>query len=515
MSDKILVCCLGSEQIMLAEFGKAKEMLGLYNVASIPISSEWLKEDNTIDKEKVREVLNKLFSTNGFETKTTFILLPENISLVRLLQIPTMSEREMREVIKGETEQYAMFANQQVSLDFKTQGEIIQEGVRKTNVLISLSSFESINFFLDTFREFNFEVAGIGTQQIASAHILTEEQVAETNYGIVTIGESSSYVHIVKDNNLVFTRVIDIGERQLEEQNIDGGIILDGSINIRQWIQEVESSFRFYQMQTVGGAMPAKIYLIGKKSQIKNLNLVADLKESSGLNIQTVNIFDLLEIKASELQEEFVESLGFNFLLGVGEANRCFQPRNFSLELLPVYLKVGTNIKKEVIYFLTLPLAACLVLFFLVNMFFSNKLKNTFAEKQKLASNVSASANIEQKVTELQKEITDLKTKIKSLKETQQSIQAGYVPQKFSLSNLLREMQKIIPADSWITNLQADETKVEFEGISLGQLSTAKILKGMSNSNLFSSVTLDFTERNTLNNKEIYKFKIIGGINKN
>lgn len=515
MSDKILVCCLGNEQVMLAEFVKEKEILGLYNVASIPISSEWLKEDNTLDKELISEVLNKLFSTNGFETKTIFVLLPENVSLVRLLQMPTMSEREMREVIKGETEQYAMFANQQISLDFKMQGEVIQEGVKKTNVLMSMSSFEIINFFLDTFRKFNFEVAGIGTQQIASAHILASELFEDKNFGIVTISESSSHIHIIKDGNLVFTRVIDIGERQLEEQNIDGGIILDDTINIRQWIQEVESSFRFYQMQTVGGAMPPKIYLIGKKSQIKNLNLVNDLKESSGLNIQTVNIFDLIEIKSAELQEEFVESLGFNFLLCVGEASRYFQPQSFSLELLPVYLKVGTNIKKEVIYFLAIPLAACLVLFFLVNMFFSGKLKNTLEEKQKLETSINASSNIEQKINQFEKEITDLKTRIKSLKETQQNIQAGYIPQKFSVSNLLREMQRITPTDTWITNLKTDEAKAEFEGISLGQLSTAKILKGISNSNLFSSVTLDYSERSTLNNKEIYKFKIICGVNKN
>ena len=220
---------IGSNAVKLVELKSSKNGYQLKNIgeAILPLNS--IVNKIIENRDAVADTISSLFEDLRVKTKNVAISISGHSVIIKKVSLPKMSEKELRESIPWELEQYIPQSIQDVNYDYQVIPGETPEG--NIDVLIVAAKKDVTNSYVSV-------VTDVGLNPVVvDVDVFALENMYEINYpeseglvALVNIGASVTNINILKDGVSIFTRDITTGGNQFTDWIIkDIGLELCGS----------------------------------------------------------------------------------------------------------------------------------------------------------------------------------------------------------------------------------------------------------------------------------------------
>lgn len=202
---------IGATTIKLVWLEKDQNGFKLLSAYKAPTSSKGMLSESPLDQEEMAKVIQKAVTTSGIASKFVNVALPENQIYTKVLEMPVLSDRELRSAIYWEAEQYIPVPLTGISLTWSVlQRPEKPQAQDKMQVLM----IGAPNLLIDKYQKI-IAVAGL---TILSMETEILSAIRSLIFGgnfppaiIINIGADSTSFAIVRNNIMVFAYSMSIG----------------------------------------------------------------------------------------------------------------------------------------------------------------------------------------------------------------------------------------------------------------------------------------------------------------
>ena len=307
---KCLGLDIGSKNIKLVNLVSSKGKK--YKLVDFKILPLKIKEKLDFDtkQEVILQTIKNLFAENPSLPKKVAISVSGPSVVIRYIKLPIMSKEELEKSISIEAESFIPFPITDVYLSFDVIGEVIDENVKKNEVVVVAVRKELIDYRIKLLKECKL------TPLCIDVDIFVLEKVINYNYNVkddvvcvINIGGEMTNIGIIEKGVTRVSRDLPIGldsiiseikkAQQIEEDVIlkclkSEGLIVDEEkrelyiqeqkkfellfsknlmLALKELISEIHKIIDFYYFQEGEQKPLSKIFLSGGGSIIKNLDL--------------------------------------------------------------------------------------------------------------------------------------------------------------------------------------------------------------------------------------------------
>jgi type IV pilus assembly protein PilM len=324
-----------------------------------PIPEGLVFEGEIVDPGALSEELKAFMREANMKGKFVNMGVGNQKVIVRHIEVPEMSEEELRGAIEFQARDYIPIPIEEAVLDSHVVARLVDEdGVAKQQVLLVAAQREMIERFIETAKRAGLKVAGIDVTALALVRALSTpvafvDQGAEggRTLGMLHVSSSVSTLVVATDNVLKFTRTFNFAfdnfvrasvERQgvqpadavalCEHVGLPGPAQPDDQTYGADTIDEVRTaltpvaeelgeeirrSLDYYQSQNFG-AHVERVLLTGRGAAVRNLD--AFLTEHLGVKVELGNPLLKLAENDSGIPNEVLAALAPRAAVAVGLA---------------------------------------------------------------------------------------------------------------------------------------------------------------------------------------------------
>ena len=286
---------LSIKTMQLEKEGKREK---IRSFGSLEIPPGIIMDGKIMDKEKIVEMIReavKKSSPKKINTKKVICSIPESKAFLRIISIPKMEEKEVREAIKWEMEANIPLPIEQVYFDWQC---LDCDNKNNQNILTVAVSKEIIDDSIEVLEKAGLEVYALEIESVASARSLIREE-DESQKGktslIVDLGaQRTSFIMVVNGApyftssipfsseaiNDAIEKGLKINTKEAEEAKINYGIEHRSGDNpifnavkylLENLVNEIKSTLDFYSEMNKEHAEIGKIILCGGGANLKGL----------------------------------------------------------------------------------------------------------------------------------------------------------------------------------------------------------------------------------------------------
>jgi type IV pilus assembly protein PilM len=198
---------IGTHSIKVVELKHTPKGVFLTNFAvkELPLEARGEEMGADVTAEKIKE----LFHEKNIKVQKVTIGVSGAQVAIRRISLPSMPKKDLHEAVRWEARKFISFPPEKAIVEFQVLGEVIEEGVKKLDLLLVAAEGEFIENQLSAIRETGLVPVGISTIPHALWHCM--QTIPEAKKGaaaLIDIGAEKTSISIVKDNRLQFTREI-------------------------------------------------------------------------------------------------------------------------------------------------------------------------------------------------------------------------------------------------------------------------------------------------------------------
>ncbi len=213
---------IGNTTIKVAEVRVSGGRPRITALGVIPTPPDSVQQSVVTDPEALTAAIKELLASAGVREKRVVSSVGGQQALVvRIIEVPKMSEKELAETMKWEVERHVPFASSELQMDYKIIDRPDAPPEAQTmDVFLAVAQQEMITTHVDTLIEAGLDPVAIDVEPLALARSLVEVQDPERQkqtVAIVNIGALFTDLSIVRDGTLLFQRTIATGGNSLTE----------------------------------------------------------------------------------------------------------------------------------------------------------------------------------------------------------------------------------------------------------------------------------------------------------
>lgn len=353
VSEPVIGVDITNESIIIALLKKSKSGLELEKIVSAPTPQNAIRDGEIIDTSSIAQTIQDLIEKNQITATKAITTVSGQAVIIRTIQFPSMSPKELKEVILHESERYIPFPIEDVNIDFQTLEEVEDEGITKVEVLLVAAQKQFINSYVETFLIAGIKLVGIDIASFAVARALCSSDVEalgiESPVVLVLIRGETTDINVFDNGIPKFSRSIPIGSTtfietiasnlnvSLEEsmqlfdkvvipiagQNISDDPIVEMASNeirttLRELTTEIQRSLEYYQSQ--GSSRIQQLILSGRGAKMKNLD--KHLSMNLGIDVELSNPISNIQFDEEKYSAEYLMENAPVFVTSIGLAKR-------------------------------------------------------------------------------------------------------------------------------------------------------------------------------------------------
>lgn len=202
-----------------------KRRSGFYLVSfnDVNIAPGIVKEGIIQDESSLVKIINMACKTvkgEKLDTKYVVVSLPEEKSFAQVIQMPRMTQEELRLAVPFEAENYIPLSIDKVYLDF----QVINFGEKKSShldLLINVMPKPIVDSYVSCFKKVGLIpcILEVESQAMIRAFTKSNENILPTMF--VDFGETKTSLIIYTDNSIRFTITIPVSSNQLTQSIAD------------------------------------------------------------------------------------------------------------------------------------------------------------------------------------------------------------------------------------------------------------------------------------------------------
>lgn len=327
---------IGTTSIKALAIKKSGSSYGIESLGIGPSPVKGILSENPEDIRIFSEAVKAVISSANIKQKEVNIALPESQVYTKIIEMPSLSEKELAAALKYEMEQYIPLPLDQV----KTDWQILSSGkaqVKGTRVLLVAASQNLIKKYEELMDQLGLVPAVIETEMLSVHRALFPLVNTQTANMVVHMGATTTNIAVVENGeiNMVFTA--DKGGLAITKAiSIDLGIDINQAESYKKAYGLNKDAFEgkigkslFPILESILGDIKKTILLYKEKNPVQPITQIIlsggtaqlpgiEIYFTNQLNIQVVvgNSFQVYGI-GNVPQEVEADSLSFNVVAGL------------------------------------------------------------------------------------------------------------------------------------------------------------------------------------------------------
>lgn len=205
---------IGTNAVRVVQLSKtSKSNYSLQSYGYAPVDSKITSSDSPEARRKLGEVIMTVIGQSGIKTKNVVIGLPSQKTFATVIDVPTMSEAELKNTIKYQVDQYIPMAIDDAKVDWAVLGQSLHNPAQ-TEVLLASVAKVYAEEQLEFVENLGLNVIAAEPEPIAMIRSLLPAGVVEARL-IVDMGEVSTDIAITVGETPRLVRTIPVGLQSL------------------------------------------------------------------------------------------------------------------------------------------------------------------------------------------------------------------------------------------------------------------------------------------------------------
>jgi type IV pilus assembly protein PilM len=206
---------IGTSFIKMVELRGGRGAFTLSAVGIAPTPPGAIESGVIIAPQEIGIAIRQIMGENGFGSKRVVSSVAGQSALVvRIIEVPQMSGKELAQTMKWEVERHVPFAANEVFMDFAPlPPDPTKQAQGNMEVLLAVAQETLINTHLEVLTTAGLDPIAIDVEPLASARALVnidDEGPSTRTVAVVNIGAGTTDFSIVKNGLLVFPRSLPI-----------------------------------------------------------------------------------------------------------------------------------------------------------------------------------------------------------------------------------------------------------------------------------------------------------------
>ncbi|MFZ5570111.1 MAG: type IV pilus biogenesis protein PilM [Thermodesulfobacteriota bacterium] len=340
--DHLVGLDIGSRTIKVGEVEKTASGYTVTKFGALDIAPGIIEEDGIKNPEGAADSIRQLFKLYNVKEQNVAISVSGYSVIVKKINVQTMNETQLQEIIHLEAEQYIPFDISDVNLDFQILGGS-ERNPNQMSVLLVAAKKEMINDYLNV-----LDIAGLNPC-IIDVDAFALQNIYETNYtvtdecvALIDIGANKTSLNILKGTASVFMRDVSLGCSQInhkivsqidcsaqEAEEIKSSENQDRmpqedlneivSSVVSDWTTEIRRALDFFY-STYPDDQIKRIVLSGGGANIKEFRSL--LASQTSTEVAIINPFEKLNIDEKNLDSTYLNKMAPQAAICMGLAIR-------------------------------------------------------------------------------------------------------------------------------------------------------------------------------------------------
>lgn len=331
---------IGTKSIRVVQLSKVSEgHWKLDHVGYTGLDAKILASDSPESRKKLGNALMSTIGQAGIHTKDVAVGLPSTKTFTTIIEVPTMSDAELRSTLKYQADQYIPMPLDDAKVDWAKLGPSPNDA-KKQEVLLASTAQNYVEGLIETIDSLGFNVIAAEPDPIAITRSLLPNQPAGAHV-ILDIGEMSTDIVVTVGDRPVLVRTLPMGLKALvsaivqnlnikEDQatqfvikfglapdRLEGQVFRAIENVLDNFVSEIVKSIKFFQNKYATESV-TKIHLSGYAGVIP---LLADyIASKTQLSTEVTSPWQKVAIAESDKQK--ILATEFEFATAVGLAQR-------------------------------------------------------------------------------------------------------------------------------------------------------------------------------------------------
>ncbi len=307
----------------------------------------FLEREESEDKKKTGEKINKLLNSLGIKNKNVNLSLAGHSVIIKKITLPpNMPKKEYEEIIKKQAKEHIPFDIENVYMDWF----LIEDVDEKKKECLLVASKKDVVKALTDFIEgigLNIEVIDVEGFALCNCFEFNYPEYMDKNTYLLDIGSENTIFCVYTKGTPLLIRDLSIGGNQLtnqikevlnknfsESEKIKINMFHDVSPKDRilinqkiedvylKWIDEIQKMIFFHISNHPESKEVENIFISGGGSLSPNIKKV--LEEHLEKTVEYINPFRKIDISLNNFDKEYIKSIGVQFVVSTGLALRDF-----------------------------------------------------------------------------------------------------------------------------------------------------------------------------------------------
>ncbi|OWZ84047.1 type IV pilus biogenesis protein PilM [Natranaerobius trueperi] len=304
---------LGPGTIRIVELVKKGTELKFNNIA---VYNHSISIDESI--KDLGESIKKCLKRSGFKNRDACLALRERDVIIKTLNFPVMSNKELSSVIEYEADKHLMFPKEM----FVTDWSIIKRQKNNMKVLFLASNRNIIDKYVKVAEFANLRLKALDVEVFSLLRYISlsfeKENAAKPLNLILDLGLISTTILIAKGSQYIFSRNISFGTEKLVRQNLQKAVtdnVMEEQI-VNNLIIEIERSIEYLNIEGIIKGFPIQLLVTGRGWEQKDLlDIVTKYLGLSPILIDPFQELSTQNINSSFIQEGMTMSIATSLAL--------------------------------------------------------------------------------------------------------------------------------------------------------------------------------------------------------
>lgn len=274
---------IGTNAVRVVQLAPSGQTWNLVKYGYAPVDANTSASDSPEARRRVGEIIMTAIGQSGIKTRDVAIGLPSQKTFTTVIDVPAMSEAELKGSIKYQIDQYIPMAVDDAKVDWKLLGQSLHDP-KQQEVLLTSTSASYSESQLEFVESLGFNVIAAEPEPIAMVRSLLPAGLTDARL-IVDMGDQTTDIAITYADTPRLVRTVPIGLNALlkaavtnlnvqEEQarqfilkfglapdRLDGQVLKALEATLDNFASELTKSIKFFQTRypntPVGGILVA------------------------------------------------------------------------------------------------------------------------------------------------------------------------------------------------------------------------------------------------------------------
>ncbi len=217
MEGGVLGLDIGKTSIKIAQISKGKKgkpVLVGADLLDIPMEAQ---RDEAIREELIVDIIKGAIKKAGTDAKSAITIISDPSVVVRNIELPDMSKKDLKEIIKWQVGEYIPFDVEDAIIDFAILGDKISDGEKKQKALMIAVPRSLVENHMELVAKagLSIQVIEVIPTALLRAFVVNYPKQLDNAVALIDIGISNTNLSVILEQKIVFHRSLDLGANNI------------------------------------------------------------------------------------------------------------------------------------------------------------------------------------------------------------------------------------------------------------------------------------------------------------